>query len=198
MLLPVVLASASPRRRQLLAQFGFPFEVRPAHIDETPRPGEQPTGYVERVAREKAVAVARPGEIVIAADTTVDLAGEIFGKPEDDEDARRMLRRLSGRDNEVHTGIALAVDGRLVSTLETTVVSMATISEAQIDWYVATGEPTDKAGGYAVQGRGGIFVTSLTGNVSNVVGLPLSVLIDLLGDHDLEVFSTTPVRPGDI
>jgi len=198
MLLPVVLASASPRRRQLLAQFGFPFEVRPAHIDETPRPGEQPTGYVERVAREKAVAVARPGELVIAAVTTVDLAGEIFGKPEDDDDARRMLRRLSGRDHEVHTGIALAVDGRLVSTLETTVVSMATISEAQIDWYVATGEPTDKAGGYAVQGRGGIFVTSLTGNVSNVVGLPLSVLVDLLGDHELEVFSTTPVRPGDI
>ena len=198
MLLPVVLASASPRRRQLLAQFGFPFEVRPAHIDETPRPGEQPTGYVERVAREKAVAVARPGELVIAADTTVDLAGEIFGKPEDDDDARRMLRRLSGRDHEVHTGIAVAVDGRLVSTVETTVVSMATISEAQIDWYVATGEPADKAGGYAVQGIGGIFVTSIAGSVSNVVGLPLSVVADLLGDYKLEAFSTTPVRPGDI
>ena len=198
MLLPVVLASASPRRRQLLAQFGFPFEVRPAHIDETPRPGEQPAGYVERVAREKAVAVARPGELVIAADTTVDLAGEIFGKPEDDDDARRMLRRLSGRDHEVHTGIALAVHGRLVSTVETTVVWMATISEQQIDWYVATGEPADKAGGYAVQGIGGVFVTSLVGSVSNVVGLPLSVVVNLLLDHELEVFSTTPVRPGDI
>ena len=196
--LPVVLASASPRRRQLLAQFGFPFEVRPAHIDETPRSGEQPTGYVERVAREKAVAVARPGALVIAADTTVELAGEILGKPEDDDDARRMLRRLSGRDHEVHTGIALAVHGRLVSTVETTVVSMATISEQQIDWYVGTGEPADKAGGYAVQGIGGVFVTSLAGSVSNVVGLPLSVVVNLLRDHKLEVFSTTPVRPGDI
>jgi len=197
MLLPVVLASASPRRRQLLAQFGFPFEVRPAHIDETPRPGERPTGYVERVAREKAVAVARPGELVIAADTTVDVTGEIFGKPEDDDDARRMLRRLSGRDHEVHTGIAVVVDGLLVSTVETTVVSM-TISEAQIDWYVATGEPADKAGGYAVQGIGGIFVISIAGSVSNVVGLPLSVVAGLLGDYKLEAFSTTPVRPGDI
>ena len=197
MLLPVVLASASPRRRQLLAQFGFEFEVRPAHTDETPRPGEEPIGYVERVAREKAVAVARPGELVIAADTTVDVAGEIFGKPEDDDDARRMLRRLSGRDHEVHTGIALAVDGRVVSVVETTVVSMATMSADQIDWYVATGEPADKAGGYAVQGIGGIFVISLVGSVSNVVGLPLSVLTDLLGEYKLELFSTTPVRPGD-
>jgi septum formation protein len=197
MLLPVVLASASPRRRQLLAQFGFPFEVRPANTDETPRPGEEPIGYVERVAREKAVAVARPGELVIAADTTVDLAGEIFGKPEDDDDARRMLRRLSGRDHEVHTGIAMVVHGRLVSAVETTIVSMATISEAQIDWYVATGEPADKAGAYAVQGIGGIFVTSLAGSVSNVVGLPLSVVVSLLGAYKLEVFSTTPVRPGD-
>ncbi len=198
MLLPVVLASASPRRQQLLAQFGFPFEVRPAHIDETPRPGEEPIGYVERVAREKALAVALPGELVIAADTTVDLAGEIFGKPEDDEDARRMLRRLSGRDHEVHTGIALAVQGRLVTTVETTVVSMATINDSQIEWYVATGEPADKAGGYAVQGIGGIFVTSLTGSVSNVVGLPLSVVKSLLGVYKLELFSTTPVRPGDV
>jgi septum formation protein len=197
MLLPVVLASASPRRRQLLAQFGFPFEVRPADTDETPRPGEQPMGYVERVAREKAIAVARPGELVIAADTTVDLAGEIFGKPDDDDDARRMLRRLSGRGHEVHTGIALAVHGRLVSTVETTVVSMATLSEAQIDWYLATGEPADKAGGYAVQGIGGIFVTSVAGSVSNVVGLPLSVVVDLLGAYKLELFSTAPVRPGD-
>ena len=197
-LLPVVLASASPRRRQLLGQFGFAFEVRPAHTDETPHPGEEPTGYVERVAREKAVAVARPGELVIAADTTVDLGGEIFAKPEDDDDARRMLRRLSGRDHEVHTGIALAVHGRLVSTVETTVVSMATISAAQIDWYVATGEPADKAGGYAVQGIGGIFVTSIAGSVSNVVGLPLSVVARVLGDYNLEVFSTTPVRPGDV
>ena len=197
MLLPVVLASASPRRRQLLAQFGFAFEVRPAHTDETPHPGEEPIGYVDRVAREKAVAVARPGELVIAADTTVDLAGEIFGKPEDDDDARRMLRRLSGRDHEVHTGIAVVVDGLLVSAVETTVVSMATISEPQIDWYVATGEPADKAGGYAVQGIGGIFVTSIAGSVSNVVGLPLSVVVDLLGAYKLEVFSTTPVRPGD-
>jgi septum formation protein len=134
---------------------------------------------------------------VIAADTTVDLGGEIFGKPEDDDDARRMLRRLSGRDHEVHTGIALAVHGQLVSTVETTVVSMATISDSQIDWYVATGEPADKAGAYAVQGIGGIFVTSLAGSVSNVVGLPLSVVVNLLGAYDLEVFSAAPVRPGD-
>jgi nucleoside triphosphate pyrophosphatase len=185
---PVVLASASPRRRQLLAQFGFDFEVRPAHTDETPRPGEPPIRYVERVAREKAAAVARPGELVIAADTTVDVGGEILGKPVDDHDARRMLRRLSGRDHDVHTGVALVVDGRLVSTVETTAVSMTAISEGQIDWYVATGEPGDKAGGYALQGIGGIFVTSVVGSVSNVVGLPLSVLVRLCGDQEVELF----------
>ncbi len=186
--LPVVLASASPRRRQLLAQFGFDFEVRPANTDETPRPGEPPIEYVQRVAREKAAAVARPGELVIAADTTVDVSGEIFGKPVDDHDARRMLHRLSGRHHEVHTGVALAVQDRIVSTVETTAVSMAAITADQIGWYVATGEPADKAGGYALQGIGGIFVISVVGSVSNVVGLPLSVVVRLCRDQEIELF----------
>ncbi|MGE3449764.1 MAG: nucleoside triphosphate pyrophosphatase, partial [Microbacteriaceae bacterium] len=175
-------------RRQLLAQFGIDFEVRPADADETPLPGEHPACYVERVARDKAVAVALPGELVIAADTTVDVDGEILGKPEDDADALRMLRRLSGREHEVHTGLALLLDGRLACAVETTVVTMAQIGDAELDWYLSTGEPVDKAGAYALQGFGGVFITSVTGSVSNVIGLPLSAVKKLCRENFLEDF----------
>lgn len=177
----LVLASQSPRRRELLALLGVDPEVQPANTDETVRPGETPESYVRRVAAEKAAAVE--GDLVLGADTAVVLGYEILGKPRDDEDARRMLRALSGRVHRVLTGVCLRHAGppagardRLVSTE----VVFAPLSPEQIDWYVATGEPLDKAGGYAVQGAGGVFVREVRGSVSNVIGLPLHETADLL------------------
>ncbi len=177
----LVLASQSPRRRELLALLGIAPLVRPAYTDETVRPGETPESYVRRVAAEKATAV--PGELVLGADTAVVLGYEILGKPRDGEEARRMLRALSGRVHRVLTGVCLrqggpapAVRDRLVSTD----VVFAPLSASQIDWYVATGEPLDKAGAYALQGAGGLFVREVRGSVSNVVGLPLHETAELL------------------
>ena len=181
----IVLASASPRRRELLAGLGLRFTVRPADVDETPRDGEEPGAYVLRLAQEKAAVVARDGEIVLAADTTVVVDGEILGKPVDEEDARRMLRRLSGREHEVLTGLALCeAGGRDASAVERSRVRMAALSEHEIAWYAATGEPLDKAGAYAIQGLGSLFVEAVAGNYSNVVGLPIPAvyrLFDRLG-----------------
>jgi septum formation protein len=175
----LTLASQSPRRRELLALLGLHLRVRPAHADETPRPGEPPGAYVERLAREKARAVE--GEFVLAADTTVVLDGAILGKPEHDADAARMLRALSGRRHEVTTGVCLrAPGGREEALAVTTEVEFATLVEAQIAWYVGTGEPRDKAGAYAVQGAGGVFVREVRGSVSNVVGLPVAETAALL------------------
>ncbi len=176
----LVLASQSPRRRELLASAGVSAEVRPAEIDESVHPGEDPTAYVRRVAREKALAVpCAPGEIVLAADTAVVLSGEVLGKPADVEDARRMLRALSGSTHVVLTGVHAcavpeAADGsRQESLVVSTAVRFATLSEERISWYVSTGEPLDKAGAYALQGAGGSLVRGVAGSVSNVVGLPL-------------------------
>jgi len=177
----LVLASQSPRRRELLALLGIAPAVCPAHTDETVRPGETPEGYVRRVAAEKAAAV--PGELVLGADTAVVLGHEILGKPRDGGDARRMLQALSGRVHRVLTGVCLRRGGagplvrdRLVSTE----VVFAPLSAAQVDWYVSTGEPLDKAGAYALQGAGGLFVREVRGSVSNVVGLPLHETAELL------------------
>jgi septum formation protein len=174
----LTLASASPRRRELLEQLGFALEVRPAHTDETARPAEPPRDYVHRVAVEKARAVA--GDAVLAADTAVVLGREILGKPRDREDARRMLRALSGGVHEVLTGVCV----RRGATEHTAVVSaevrLDPLTDAQIDWYVATGEPLDKAGAYAIQGIAGAFVRELRGSVSNVIGLPLAETLELL------------------
>jgi nucleoside triphosphate pyrophosphatase len=176
----LTLASQSPRRRELLALLGLALRVRPAHADETPRPGEAPRAYVERLAREKARTVD-DGDFVLGADTTVVLDGAILGKPEDDRDAARMLRALSGRRHEVTTGVCLRAPGGREETLAvSTEVEFAALDEAQIAWYVATGEPRDKAGGYAVQGAGGAFVRALRGSVSNVVGLPVAETAALL------------------
>ena len=154
------------------------FTVRPVDLDESPLPGEAPGDYVLRLAGEKA-AMARktgagPGELVLAADTTVVVDGEILGKPLDGEDARRMLRRLSGREHSVLTGIALrGPHGEAAAEVDETLVRFAPLSEAEIDWYVATGEPRDKAGAYAIQGLGSLFVEGVEGSWSNVVGLPI-------------------------
>lgn len=187
---PVVLASGSPRRRELLDQLGIVFSVRAADIDESVLEGEDPVTYVARLSREKAAAVpVDPGTLVIAADTTVDVDGAILGKPADAAEARAMLAAMSGRRHHVHTGVTLRLDGRAATEVTTTAVDVVAIDEATAAWYVATGEPFDKAGGYAIQGAGGVLVAAVTGSVSNVVGLPLATVrslatrlgVDLLG-----------------
>lgn len=176
----VVLASGSPRRRELLAQLGVVFTTASPDVDETPLPGEGPVGYVHRLAIAKAFAVdVPPGALVVAADTTVDLGGEILGKPVDPDDARTMLARLSARTHRVHTGVALRRGENLVSEVITTLVTFTPLTPALIDWYVSTGEPLDKAGAYAVQGAGGVLVQRVHGSVSNVVGLPLHAVARL-------------------
>jgi septum formation protein len=176
----LVLASQSPRRRELLAQLGLALEVRPAHADESRAPGEAPPEYVLRVARDKARAVA--GEVVLAADTAVVLGGEVLGKPADAADARRMLTALSGTVHEVLTAVVVrrAAAALELDAVVATRVRFSSLSPAELDWYVATGEPLDKAGAYAIQGAGGAFVLAVEGSVSNVVGLPLAETAALL------------------
>lgn len=166
------------------------FTVRPVDLDESPLRGESPGDYVLRLASEKAAARAGPGELVLAADTTVVVDGEILGKPLDDEDARRMLRRLAGREHSVLTGIALQGASGKAAEVDETLVRFAPLSKAEIDWYVATGEPRDKAGAYAIQGLGSLFVEAVVGSWSNVVGLPVPRvyrLFERLG-YDLKAF----------
>lgn len=176
----LVLASASPRRSALLADLDLVFSIRPPQTDESPLPYERPADLVTRLAREKSQARVDPGEIVLAADTVVVIDNEILGKPVDATDARSMLTRLSGRDHEVFTGVALAdgtggsrVPPRLVSRVERTQVCIRAMSQAEIAAYVAGGEPMDKAGAYAIQGWGAVYVEAITGNYTNVVGLPM-------------------------
>jgi septum formation protein len=178
----LVLASQSPRRRELLEQLGIAFEVRPAGADEALLPGEAPRQYVLRVAREKARAVK--GDVVLAADTSVVLDGAVLGKPDGPDDARRMLRALSGSRHEVLTAVCVrrasgALDVELDAVVSTA-VRFSALTPAQIEWYVGTGEPLDKAGAYALQGKAGVFVAGVEGSVSNVIGLPLSETAELL------------------
>ncbi len=176
-----ILASGSPRRRELLARLGYHFTVRPADIDESPLPGERPAAYVGRLAQTKAAAAARSGEVVLAADTVVALGDTLLGKPADDQDAKRMLRSLADREHEVLTGIAVLATGTEPALhVEHTRVRMGPLSASDIAWYVATGEPSDKAGAYAIQGLGALFVASIDGNYSNVVGLPVPATARLL------------------
>ncbi|MBN1209602.1 MAG: septum formation inhibitor Maf [Myxococcaceae bacterium] len=178
---PLVLASASPRRRELLSQLGLRFTVSAADLDETPLAGEAADAYVLRLARAKARAVAErhPGAWVLAADTTVVLGAELLGKPSGPAEAQEMLGRLSGRTHAVYTGVALA--GRADSaTVVRTGVTFRALSAGEIDWYVGTGEPLDKAGAYAIQGRGGFLVAAVEGSPTNVIGLPLGETLELL------------------
>jgi septum formation protein len=183
----LVLASASPRRREILRSAGLGFEVRPSTIDELARPHERPEALVERLAREKAIDVARelsagPPRPVLGADTIVVRDGEILGKPRDDEHAARMLSRLVGRTHQVMTGIALAwTDGRFSeSRVVTSEVEMRAASHDEIVAYVALGESLDKAGAYALQGGAIRFVTRVVGSRTNVIGLPCEETLDLL------------------
>ena len=177
---PLVLASGSPRRRELLAQLGLDFIVRPPDIDETPYPNEVPAAYVRRLAHGKATAVAAPGEIVVAADTTVDRDGAILGKPADADEARAMLQSLSGRMHQVHTGVAVMRGGRVRTVVVSAEVRFAPIDADLLEWYLATPEPYDKAGAYAVHLAGGLFVAEVRGSISGVVGLPLVETLGLL------------------
>ena len=176
----LTLASQSPCRRELLGALGLALEIRPAHADETPRAGEAPEAYARRVAREKARAVA--GDFVLAADTTVAVDGQILGKPGDDADAARMLRLLSGRTHEVISAVCVRRPAvRLeFDAFTSTRVEVAPLDEGLIAWYVASGEPRDKAGAYAVQGLFGAFVRAVAGSVSGVIGLPLDETLALL------------------
>jgi septum formation protein len=180
----LVLASASPRRAEILRAVGWPFEALAANIDESRRDHEDATTYVERVARAKAEVVMPrvPGATVVGADTVVVVDGMILGKPADEEDARRMLQLLQGRWHQVLTGVAVFngnVNQPRVSH-EVTEVKFAVMNEDEVSWYVATGEPMDKAGAYAIQGLGARFIKGIKGDYSNVVGLPVRLLYELI------------------
>jgi septum formation protein len=178
----VILASASPRRAQLLRAIGVPFEAVPAEVDETPLPGETAEPYVERLALDKAraVAAAHPGRLVLGADTTVTVDGAILGKAGGEADARQMLERLAGRVHEVHTGVALALDEDSTVACATTRVWFAPMTSEDIQRYISTGEWHDKAGAYGIQGWISRFVARVEGSYTNVVGLPVALVWDLL------------------
>jgi septum formation protein len=178
----LILASASPRRSELLGLLGIRFEIRAADVDEAVSPGELATRYVERLARVKAEALAAPPEdFVLAADTSVVVDERVLGKPGDDPRlGATMLRQLSGRAHQVLTGVAVAHQGVTRALVVSTQVELRLLSEPEIRWYVESGEGRDKAGGYALQGRAGAFVTSVVGSPTNVIGLPLSETAGLL------------------
>ncbi len=176
---PVILASASPRRRDLLRLVGIDHTVIPADIDETHPPGEAPVVYAERLAREKAGAIGRDDAVVIGSDTIVVVDGDILGKPRDREQAVAMLRRLSGRAHVVMTGVAVAWRGRTSSGVEEVGVTFRALSDDEIRRYVQTGEPMDKAGAYGIQGFGATIVDRVDGDYFAVMGLPLNRLVRL-------------------
>jgi nucleoside triphosphate pyrophosphatase len=178
----IVLASQSPRRRELLSLIGIPHEVRPADLDESVLPGETPTENAERLARAKAetIAMREPGAVVIGSDTIVVLDGDVLGKPRDTAEATAILRRLSGRTHTVHTAVAVARDGRTVSGVESVEVTFRPLDDAQIEAYIATGEPMDKAGAYGIQGYGAVIVERVHGDYFAVMGLALGRLVSLL------------------
>ncbi len=181
----LILASASPRRAELLTAAGFVYEVAPANLDESVRGTEAPRAYALRLAREKArkavASLHHAGSVVLAADTVVAAQGEILGKPADRADGARMLRLLSGGTHEVHTAVVILRATAEETEVVTTRVRFVMLSEAEIDWYVASGEPDGKAGGYAIQGRGARFIDWIEGSWSNVVGLPIATVYRLLG-----------------
>ena len=196
----IYLASRSPRRRDLLKQIGVPFELlllredlrRGADVDETPLAEESPGVYVLRVASAKAAMAVRqiayrglPQKPVLSADTTVVFDGQIVGKPEDAEDAARILRTLSGREHQVLTAVAVALREQIEAQISVSSVLFRELSDAEIRSYVATGEPLDKAGAYAIQGRGGVLVTRMTGSYSGIMGLPLAETVELLQKFDI-------------
>ncbi len=191
----LVLASASPRRRQLLAQAGLEFEIVESGADEHRAEAESGSGFALRMACEKALAVSarRPDALVLGADTVVEIDGEILGKPHDPAEARRMLQKLSGRVHRVFTGFALAHTGRIVeSDAIVSGVRFRELSAAEVEQYIATNEPYDKAGGYAIQGDAGDFIAAVEGSIANVMGLPIDEVLEALRRHCVGVRSSQP------
>jgi septum formation protein len=189
----LILASASPRRAELLRAAGFDFDILAADVDESLRAGESPQTYVRRLAAAKSAAVlssARRGAIILGADTAVVIDGDILGKPRDDEDAAAMLTRLSGRRHDVMTGVSLRCGAHEVGRVEITGVDFAPLTEDDVAWYVQSGEGRDKAGAYAIQGLASRFIPRIEGSYSNVVGLPITGVVELL----TEISSTPPAR----
>ena len=185
-----MLASASPRRADLLRAAGYPFVVRPTGVDESILPGETAYAHVCRLADAKAAAAASaPGEVVLGADTVVVVDGLILGKPADDAEAAAMLRRISGRSHVVLTGVTLRLGPRTRSAVARTVVHFTHLAEEDLAWYVASGEPRDKAGAYGVQGLASRFVERIEGSYANVVGLPVALVARLLRD----LMGTVPI-----
>jgi len=193
----LVLASASPRRQELLRSAGISFEVQPADIPENALPGEAAKDCAERLARDKALAVAhqRPHDCVLGADTVVVVDGQILGKPIDAADAARMLRLLSGREHQVITGVCLVVSGEPSTASETTLVTVSEITEKDIGDYVSSGEPMDKAGAYAIQGVASRWIPRIEGDYSNVVGLPVALVLRMLREHASEISSQFSENP---
>ena len=192
-LVPVVLASQSPRRRDLLTLIGIPPEVRPANIDERYLAGEVPRQHAERLARGKAAAIAAPGAVTIGSDTIVVVDGEVLGKPTNENDAIRMLRRLSGRSHVVITGVAASWNGQMLSDVEEVGVTFRSLSDEDIAAYIATREPMDKAGAYGIQGYGATIVERVDGDYFAVMGLPLNRLARLIESLGL-VYEFGPLR----
>ena len=181
---PFILASASPRRQELLRQAGLKFRIVPAHVNEEQLPQENPRGHVRRLAANKAAAVAGkyPGAWVLGADTIVVIDGLVLGKPKNKTQARQMLKRLSGRTHKVFTGFTLShTASRLIKTkVIQSAVQFKNISSEEMEWYIACDEPYDKAGGYAVQGKGAYFIKTIRGSYTNVIGLPLCEVLEEL------------------
>lgn len=180
----LILASRSPRRSELLRAAGLQFTVRSIEVDESVETDETPLAYVQRLAEKKALAVPlHPGEVVLGADTTVALADEIFGKPLDDDDARRMLQTLAGKRHDVFTGVCVRTGSGVTTRVAVTGVWFAAMSASEIDEYVRSGEPLDKAGAYAIQGLASRFIPRIDGSYSNVVGLPVDLVYRLLQEQ---------------
>jgi septum formation protein len=192
----LVLASGSPRRRQLLNLLGIPYRIRAADLDEVQRPGESAEDFARRAAGEKALAIAAIDRDlpVLGSDTVVEVDGVTLGKPSSEPAAMAMLRRLSGVTHHVHTGMALAVGEECSSLVDTAAVRFRGLTEGMIDWYVATGEPLDKAGAYAVQGCGGLLVEAIDGSPHTVVGLPIHRLPELFERLGLDFWSELRFR----
>lgn len=181
---PIILASGSPRRAEILKSVGWQFVKQVPDVDESVLSGEDPSDYVQRLAGEKAVAISDPNsdDLVLAADTTVVIDGEIIGKPIDRDDARQMIERLSGSWHEVLTGVAVARRGRTKIDLQSTRVKFAPMDAGEIEFLVERGDPLDKAGGYAVQAQAALFIEAIEGDYWNVVGLPISLVYRLVFD----------------
>ena len=193
----LILASGSPRRRQLLEQIGLTFAVRSSDVDESVSPGLTPAQVVESLSARKGEAVAAeaaPGDLVLSADTVVSLDGAILGKPRDRAEAEAMLTALSGRTHQVYTGVTLLQDGRRLTGHEVTAVTFRPLSPEEIAAYVSTGEPMDKAGAYGIQGLGALLVERLEGDYFNVMGLPLCRLGEMLAQFGVRPLEAAGLR----